>query len=81
MTFFSSRHPKFRSPTGPVPSGSSIHFRVTLPRNLGCSAARLIVEQEGLAAQLRDMFWGGMNGDDKEWWECDFTPPSPGLYF
>ena len=81
MTFFSSRHPKFRSPTGPVPSGSSIHFRVTLPRNLGCSAARLIVEQEGQPAQLRDMFWCGMNGDDKEWWECDFTPPSPGLYF
>ncbi|MFR5068632.1 MAG: hypothetical protein ACLTE2_01405 [Eubacteriales bacterium] len=22
-----------------------------------------------------------MNGDDDEWWECDFTPEQSGLYF
>ena len=22
-----------------------------------------------------------MNGEDHEWWECDFTPEQSGLYF
>ena len=27
------------------------------------------------------LFWCGMNGEDHEWWECDFTPEQSGLYF
>ncbi len=42
----SSRDPQYRFPTGAVEAGRSIHFRVTLPRELSCSAARLIVEPE-----------------------------------
>ncbi|WP_322174272.1 glycoside hydrolase family 13 protein [Acutalibacter caecimuris] len=78
---FYSRNPKYRTPVGAVEAESTVHFRITLPRELGCSAARLIVEQEGAPARLQDMFWCGMNGDNKEWWECDFTPETPGLYF
>ncbi len=78
---FSSRDPQYRFPTGAVEAGRSIHFRVTLPRELSCSAARLIVEPENEPAVLCDMFWCGMNGEDEEWWECDFTPDHRGLYF
>lgn len=78
---FQSRNPKYRNPTGAVEANTSIHFRITLPRDLSCSAARLIVEQEGAPAILCDMFWCGMNGSEREWWECDFVPETPGLYF
>lgn len=81
MTLFHSRNPKFRSPTGAVAAGSAVHFRITLPRELSCSAARLIVEQEGTLTEVCNMFWCGMNGDSREWWECDFTPKEAGLYF
>ena len=39
------------------------------------------MEKEGSPAAIQDMFWCGMNGDNREWWECDFTPDGPGLYF
>lgn len=78
---FHSRNPKYRSPTGGVAAGQSVHFRITLPRDLSCTAARLIVEKEGDLVEICDMFWCGMNGKNREWWECDFTPQTPGLYF
>ncbi len=78
---FNSRDPQYRFPTGAVEAGGVIHFGVTLPRELSCSAARLIVEPENEPAILCDMFWCGMNGEDREWWECDFTPDHKGLYF
>lgn len=78
---FCSRDPLYRDPVGAVAAGSKIHFRITLPRELTCSAARLVMEREGEGVQLLDLFWCGMNGADREWWECHFTPPAPGLYF
>src|SRR5699024_1063872 len=62
-------------------SGTPVHFRITLPRDLSCSAARLVVEQEGRGTSVLDMFWCGMNGNNREWWECHFTPEAPGLCF
>lgn len=78
---FNSRDPSFRDPTGAVKEGTRVHFRITVPRNLSCSAAILIVEKDGGPRFLLDMFWCGMNGEDKEWWECHFTPEEKGLYF
>ena len=78
---FNSRNPVFRNPTGAVPEGTRIHFRITVPRNLSCSAAMLIVEKDQGNRFVLDMFWCGMNGNDKEWWECHFTPEEKGLYF
>ena len=71
---FHSRSIEYKDPVGAVPAGAAVHFRITLPRDLSCSAAQLIIEQEGVGYQTADMFWCGMNGDDKEWWECHFTP-------
>ena len=78
---FNSRSRKYRDPTGAVGHGTPVHFRITLPRDLSCSAARLVVEQEGRGTSVLDMFWCGMNGNNREWWECHFTPEAPGLYF
>ncbi len=78
---FNSRSRKYRDPLGAVADGSSVHFRITLPRELSCSAASLIIQREGSQTQVLDMFWCGMNGNTREWWECDFTPKTPGLYF
>ena len=81
MSMFNSRNSLFRNPTGAVASGADVHFKITLPRELSCSAAYLIMERERGESQCLDMFWCGMNGPDHEWWECDFTPHHTGLYF
>lgn len=78
---FCSRDSAYRDPIGAVEEGTAVHFRITLPRELACSAAHLVVEQEGVRVHVSDLFWCGMNGEDREWWECHFTPPAPGLYF
>ncbi len=78
---FHSRDKRYRDPTGAVPDGREIHFRITLPRELSCSEACLVIEQEKGETFCQGMFWCGMNGEDKEWWECHFTPDKPGLYF
>ena len=79
---FHSRNPVYRNPTGAVKENTQVHFKITVPRDLACSAARMVVINDGTGEhQTLGMFWCGMNGDNFEWWECDFTPASPGLYF
>lgn len=79
---FNSRNPVYRCPTGAVPNGIPVHFKITLPRDLHCSAARLIVRSDQTGGeQTLGMFWCGMNGDNYEWWECHFSAGEPGLYF
>lgn len=78
---FNSRSRKYRDPLGAVADGTPIHFRITLPRELSCSGSHLVIQREGAQTQVLDMFWCGMNGNNQEWWECHFTPDTPGLYF
>lgn len=78
---FNSREKRHRNPVGAVPDGRSVHFKIVLPRELSCREANLIMEQENGAASCLGMFWCGMEGADREWWECHFTPDAPGLYF
>ncbi len=78
---FNSRSRKYRNPTGAVADGQGVHFRVTLDRPLSCTSAHLVIQPEGGEALVWDMFWCGMNGENREWWECEFTPEKPGLYF
>lgn len=78
---FNSRSKKYRDPLGAVAEGTAVHYRITLPRELSCSAAHLVIQREGGQSQVLDMFWCGMNGNNQEWWECHFTPDTAGLYF
>ena len=79
---FHSRNPIYRNPTGAVQAHTNIHFKLLVPREFRCSAARLMVGEE-FTKQVKTLglVWGGMNGEDHEWWECDFTPEQSGLYF
>ena len=79
---FNSRNPIYRYPTGAVANCMPVHFKITMPRDLRCSAARLIVKNDTTGEeQTFGMFWCGMNGDNFEWWECHFAAKEPGLYF
>ncbi|MDU7338079.1 MAG: glycoside hydrolase family 13 protein [Clostridium sp.] len=78
---FDSRDPVYKNPVGATPSGHNIHFKITLPRTLGCTAATLLMQEDAGESFHWELFWCGMNGEDQEWWECDFTPPRSGLYF
>ena len=46
MMLFNSRVTDYRNPTGAVPFGTNIHFRIILPRNLKCSGAVLAVKDD-----------------------------------
>ena len=79
---FNSRSPVYRYPTGAVPNKLPVHFKITLPRELHCSAARLMVKNDATGKEdVSGMFWCGMNGGQYEWWECHFAAKEPGLYF
>ena len=79
---FNSRNPLYRNPAGAVSQGQNIHFKICMPRHMGCSHALLCIRYDDLTVESRhDMFWCGMEGADFEWWECDFADPAKGLYW
>ncbi len=79
---FNSRSSSHRSPLGAVAEQQPVHLRITVERELHCSAAYLHVIRDGVPGEeCYGMFWCGMNGDDREWWECHYIPQAPGLYF
>ncbi len=89
---FDSRNLHYRSPFGAQPAGQAVFFRICLPRELGCTAARLCVQRAaedpaedacpaGDALQRFSMFWAGMEGDRQEWWDIHYVPDAPGLYW
>ncbi len=78
---FDSRNPFHRCPVGAVEENTSIHFKIALPRALRCSAAYLVVREDGGDQEVSSMFWCGMEGYDGEYWECDYAPGQSGLYW
>ena len=81
MEWFDSRDIRYRSPFGAVAAGTPVFFRVCLPRGWGCSGCRLRVCPDGKAEERYGMFWAGMEGEDREWWDCHYAPAESGLYF
>ena len=53
---FHSRNPLYRDPVGAVEEGTRVHFRITVPRDLHCSAARLLMHQDGGPDETLGMF-------------------------
>ncbi|MGN0564601.1 MAG: glycoside hydrolase family 13 protein [Candidatus Heritagella sp.] len=78
---FNSRSSIYRCPTGAVADGTNIHFKINLPRNLRVSAASLIVENDAGLVYRGELYWCGQQDNFNEWWECDYTPEKPGLFF
>ena len=82
MKIFNSREKEFRCPTGAVPSGTNIHFRIVLSRDMGCTGAFLSVKDDMYGDTINyGMFWAGMVGDDHEQWVCDVQVENTGLYW
>ena len=89
QALFDSRDERYRSPFGAQPAGRAVFFRILLPREWGCTGARLCVrqaavdvEKEGELPPARSaMFWAGMEGEDREWWDVHYTPAVPALYW
>ena len=80
---FLSRDKNYKSHHGAAPSGTRIHFRICLPRDLSCSGAILVV-QDDLANldSFAGLFWCGLDSNpDYEWWECHYTFEKTSLYF
>ena len=77
---FISRDTRYRSPFGAVEQGHEVTFRICLPREWACTAA-WFVHREEETAQWNGMFWAGTEGDDREWWDCRYTPPRAGIYW
>ena len=44
MPVFNSRDPIYRSPTGAVADGTRVHFKISVPRNMRCSAAYMLMQ-------------------------------------
>lgn len=78
---FNSRDIQYRKPFGTVAEETAVLFRVCLPREWHCHAVHLLRCEDGGLTQWDGMFWAGMEGDDREWWECHYTPDKAGLYW
>ena len=78
--YFSSRDSAYRAPVGAVAAGTSVHFRLRLPRHFGVRAAFLLVYAANMPTRRDGMFWAGQPDGGTEWWECDFAPADAGIY-
>lgn len=56
-------------------------FRIILPRDFCCNAARLVIKEDCWEQPLYvNMQWDGMQGDGEEWWKCSFSSDVSGLF-
>lgn len=78
---YNSRYNYHKSIFGAVKTEQTVTFRIILPRDFGCHAARLLVKKadDGQYAYL-NMQWDCMQGTGEEWWRVDFTPQEAALY-
>ncbi len=79
--FFNSRDLQYRAPFGAVAEHTEVTLRVCMPRDWGCHAVTLLMEQEGYPPCRVPMVWDGMCGADHEWWSVGYTPATAGLYW
>lgn len=81
MIPFNSFCPEYRNPTGAVPQGQNVHFKIYLPKSLHCVQATLVLAHDETPNSIRySMFWCGDLPHAHEAWECDFMPPDIGIY-
>jgi len=79
---FDSRNDMCKNPVGAIPAGQSIHLKIRVPRYLECSCAVLCIRHDTEKNERRfGMFWCGMDGDDNEWWEADYSDTQKGIYW
>ncbi len=81
MLIFNSRNKAYKSKISAIATDEKCRFRIVVPRDCRCSCATLAITKEGEDTAYYNMFWAGMCGDDKEYWQLHFSATTPGLYF
>ncbi len=81
MHLFNSRDLRYRAPFGAVAENTELFFRICLPRSLGCRRAWFCHRADSGMEQRDAMFWAGMEGTEREWWDCHYTPKTADLYW
>lgn len=81
MEIFNSRKKEYKSINTAIATDEKCKMRIIVPRECKCSNASLAITKEGEDTVYYGMFWAGMCGDDREYWELHFSAQSEGLYF
>lgn len=81
MMVFDSRNTQYKSKVRAIATNESVKLRIVVPRCMQCSAACLVVKKENEDYVYYSMFWAGMCGDDREYWELHFSATTSGLYW
>ena len=78
IPYFSTKeYHKF--PLGAVEEESQLTFRIILPRDFGCTGARIIITKDGEEPRSYGMWWDCMQGDNEEWWKVQLIFSEKGL--
>lgn len=78
---YNSRLEYHKSIFGAVKTDQTVTFRMILPRDFCCHAARLAIKKaEAADYSYIDMQWDCMEGVGEEWWKVDFTAEDAALY-
>ena len=77
---YNSRLEYHKYPFGAVRDSDNVTFRIILPREFRCTAARLLIKADGENYRSLGMYWDCMQGDGEEWWKVEFSPGKTGLY-
>lgn len=78
---YNSRYDYHKSIFGAVKTEQDVTFRIILPRNFRCCAARLVIKKaENDCYDFLNMQWDCMQGTDEEWWKINFTSYDAALF-
>ncbi len=81
MHIFDSRKTEYKSKIRAIATDEKVKLRIIVPRSICCNGAVLCVHKDNESNVYYSMFWAGMCGDDKEYWELHFSATTPGLYW
>lgn len=78
---YNSRLEYHKSIFGAVKTDQTVTFRIILPRDFCCHAAKLVIKKaEADEYSYVNMQWDCMEGVGEEWWKVDFTAEKAALY-
>ena len=78
---FNSRLEYHKSIFGAVKTDQTVTFRIILPRDFCCHAAKLVIKKaEAEEYSYINMQWDCMEGVGEEWWKADFIAEDAALY-
>lgn len=80
MEIFNSRKTEYKEKIRAIAVDERVKLRIIVPREIGCTDAVLCVTKDGEDTAYYSMFWSGMCGDDREYWEIHFSATTEGLY-